>query len=132
MRKTAEKDARLTMLHALAKRMVGLSLAALLAASASGCIGSGATINLPATDLAGPRLLVVAPHPDDETHTATDSNRTDTRVMFMGQYGDQGCGPSTVTLSNVISPVYRFTIIFPTNSVVPTNAYPITLSGFDP
>jgi len=67
-----------------------------------------------------------------ELHTATDNNRTDTRVMFMGQYGDQGCGLTTVTLSNVISPVYRFTIIFPTNSVVPTNVYPITLSGFDP
>jgi hypothetical protein len=37
-----------------------------------------------------------------------------------------------VTVVNPMSPAYRFAIYFPTNSMVPTNAYPITLSGFDP
>jgi hypothetical protein len=66
------------------------------------------------------------------THTATDTNRPDTKIQFMGQYGDTGCAPVSVTVSNPISPVYRFSIFFPTNCAVPTNAYPITLDGFDP
>jgi hypothetical protein len=65
-------------------------------------------------------------------HTATDTNRMDTKVTFMGNYGDQGCASNSVTVSNPISPVYRFTIVFPPNSVVPTNVYTITLEGFDP
>ena len=55
------------MFRGLTTRMIGLSLAALLAAGASGCVGPGATISLPVADLAGPRLLVISPHPDDET-----------------------------------------------------------------
>ena len=47
------------------KRMLALLLAATVAASLSGC--AGGTVRLPDTDLAGPRLLVIAPHPDDET-----------------------------------------------------------------
>lgn len=63
--------------------------------------------------------------------TATDGNSTNTKVQYMGAYGDIGCNQTTVTVPNpAFSPVYRFTIYF-TNSV-PTNAYPITLSGFDP
>jgi hypothetical protein len=65
-------------------------------------------------------------------HTATDNNRTDTKVQFMGQYGDSGCAQTAVTVANPMSPVYRFSIYFSTNTVVPTNAYPITLDGFDP
>jgi len=67
------------------------------------------------------------------THIASDENRSDTKVTFMGQYGDTGCGASSVTVSNPISPYYRFCIFFPTNVTIATNtAYPITLSGFDP
>ncbi|MDR3686690.1 MAG: PIG-L family deacetylase [Coriobacteriia bacterium] len=55
------------MLRRLTTRIVGLSLAAVLAAGVSGCVGPGATISLPVADLAGPRLLVISPHPDDET-----------------------------------------------------------------
>jgi len=66
------------------------------------------------------------------THIASDENRSDTKIQFMGQYGDIGCAPVSVTVSNPISPVYRFAIFFPTNVAVPTNAYPITLTGFDP
>jgi hypothetical protein len=65
-------------------------------------------------------------------HTATDNNRSDTKVYFMGQYGDPGCNTNSVAVTNLISPVYRFSIFFPTNTAVPTNAYPITLDGFDP
>jgi hypothetical protein len=63
--------------------------------------------------------------------TATDGNRTNTKIQFMGEYGDVGCNQTTVTVPNpAMSPVYQFAIYFTNN--VPTNAYPITLSGFDP
>ncbi len=65
-------------------------------------------------------------------HTATDNNRADTKVVYVGQYGDSGCATNSVTIGYQMSPVYRFGIYFPTNVAVPTNAYPITLSGFDP
>lgn len=63
--------------------------------------------------------------------TATDNNRTNTKVEYVGEYGDNGCDKTTVTVPNPpISPAYEFCIFF-TNSV-PTNPYPITLSGFNP
>lgn len=72
-----------------------------------------------------------APTSGVTNHTATDYNRSDTKVYFMGYYGDTGCNTNSVSISNPISPTYRFTIYFPTNTVVPTNLYPITLDGFD-
>jgi len=63
--------------------------------------------------------------------TATDTNRTDTKVEYYGAYGDGGCAQTSVTIPYPpYSPVYRFTIYFTNN--VPTNAYPITLTGFNP
>lgn len=63
--------------------------------------------------------------------TASDGNATNTKVQYFGAYGDVGCNQTTVTVPNpAFSPVYRFTIYFPGNA--PTNAYPITLSGFKP
>jgi len=64
--------------------------------------------------------------------TAADgSGRTDTKVQYVGAYGDNGCGQTTVTIPYPpFSPAYRFTIYFTNN--VPTNAYPITLTGFNP
>jgi hypothetical protein len=63
--------------------------------------------------------------------TATDTNRTDTKIEYVGGYGDSGCAQTTVTIPYPpFSPVYRFTIYFSNN--VPTNAYPITLTGFNP
>jgi hypothetical protein len=63
--------------------------------------------------------------------TAVDTNQTNTKIQYFGMYGDNGCNLTAVTVPNpAISPVYRFTIYF-TNSV-PTNPYPITLSGFKP
>lgn len=63
--------------------------------------------------------------------TATDNNRTDTKVEFFGAYGDSGCNQATVTVPNPpYSPVYEFCIYFTNN--VPTNAYAITLDGFLP
>jgi len=66
------------------------------------------------------------------THVATDTNRSDTKIQYGGQYGDGGCAQTSVTVSNPISPVYRFAVYFPTNTVVPTNTYTIILDGFDP
>jgi len=64
-------------------------------------------------------------------HTATDANRTDTKVQYVGKFGDAGCNQTIVTVpSPTYSPKYRFTIYFPNN--VPTNSYAITLVGFDP
>ncbi len=73
--------------------------------------------------------------PDTNTtvHTASDQNQSNTKVQSIGYYGDIGCSPNTVTVPDpTISPKYRFTIFFPRGSQVPTNAYPITLTGFDP
>lgn len=73
------------------------------------------------------------PSTNAPVHTATDGNRSDTKIQFAGAYGDNNCGQSTVTVPNpALSPVYRFSIYFPVGSQVPTNAYPITLTGFDP
>jgi hypothetical protein len=67
-------------------------------------------------------------------HAATDNNRSDTKVTYIGSLGDGNCGQS----NNVIipdptgSPKYRFSIYFPRGCQVPTNSYPITLDGFNP
>jgi hypothetical protein len=63
--------------------------------------------------------------------TATDTNRTNTKVQYLGLYGDNGCNQTSVTIPNPPeSPVYEFDIYFTNN--VPTNAYAITLNGFNP
>jgi hypothetical protein len=65
-------------------------------------------------------------------HTVIDGNRTDTKVQYAGYYGDPGCGATSVTVPDpTVSPKYRFTIYFPRGVQVPTNSYPITLTGFD-
>jgi hypothetical protein len=65
------------------------------------------------------------------TFIASDTNRPDTKIQYVGMYGDNGCNPTAVPVpSPAISPAYRFTIFFTNN--VPTNAYPITLDGFKP
>jgi hypothetical protein len=63
--------------------------------------------------------------------TAADgSGRTNTKVQYCGAYGDNGCGQTTVTIPYPpFSPVYEFGIYFTNN--VPTNAYPIVLTGFN-
>jgi hypothetical protein len=64
-------------------------------------------------------------------HTATDTNRTDTKVQYVGLYGDVGCNQTTVSVNPTYSPAYQFVIYFTNN--VPTNAYPmVLLSGFNP
>jgi hypothetical protein len=63
--------------------------------------------------------------------TASDTNRVNTKIEYVGEYGDNACNQTTVTVPNPpISPVYEFTIFFTNN--VPTNAYAITLDGFLP
>jgi hypothetical protein len=72
-----------------------------------------------------------APLTNTTVFTAGDTNRTNTRVEYVGDYGDSGCAQTTVTIPNPpYSPAYRFSIYF-TNDVPSTN-YPITLSGFSP
>ena len=64
--------------------------------------------------------------------TAADgSGRTDTTVVYGGINYDSGCNQNSVTIPNPpYSPVYRFSIYFPSN--VPTTNYPIVLTGFSP
>ncbi len=72
-----------------------------------------------------------APNNTTNIHTASDLNRTNTKVVYGGKYGDIGCAQTTVTIPHpTYSPKYRFSIYFTNN--VPTNAYAITLSGFLP
>lgn len=74
-----------------------------------------------------------APMANTTVYTATDTNQTTTKVQYFGEYGDVGCQQTTVTVPYpAMSPVYRFTIYFPPGSTVPTNAYAITLNGFNP
>jgi hypothetical protein len=61
---------------------------------------------------------------------ADGSGRTDTKIEYVGAYGDHGCGQTSIAINTAYSPVYRFTIYFTNN--VPTNAYPIVLTGFNP
>jgi hypothetical protein len=65
-------------------------------------------------------------------HTAADGTaRTDTKVVYLGKSGDTGCNQTSVTIPDPpYSAKYRFTIYFPSD--VPTNSYPIVLTGFDP
>lgn len=74
-----------------------------------------------------------APSSGTTTHSATDGNRSDTKVQYLGYYGDSACALTTISTStSPMSPVYRFTVYFPQGTTVPTNSYPITLTGFDP
>ncbi|HXS69098.1 MAG TPA: hypothetical protein VN761_09670 [Candidatus Polarisedimenticolia bacterium] len=65
--------------------------------------------------------------------SAADQNRSDTKVQAFGYYGDTYCASNSVNIPvPAPSPKYRFTIFFPRGSQVPTNSYPITLTGFQP
>lgn len=69
--------------------------------------------------------------PTNTVHTATDTNRADTKVEFLGRLNDTGCNQTTVSVAQpCFSTKYRFTIYFTNN--VPTNSYPIELEGFSP
>jgi hypothetical protein len=71
------------------------------------------------------------PSTNTTTYTAADENRTNTKVEYVGAYGDNACDKTSVTIPYpAFSPVYRFTIFFTNN--VPTTNYPITLTGFNP
>ena len=69
--------------------------------------------------------------PTNTVHTATDTNRADTKVEFSGKNGDSGCNQTKVTVPDpTASPKYRFNVYFTNN--MPTNSYPLVLSGFSP
>jgi len=74
-----------------------------------------------------------APITGNTVLTATDTNRTNTKIQYYGSYGDSGCAQTTVSIPYPpFSPVYVFAIYF-TNNVPPsTNGYPIVLTGFNP
>ena len=64
-------------------------------------------------------------------HTASDTVRTDTKVVYTGKLLDYGCAQTSVSVPDPpSSPAYRFTIYFPNN--VPSTPYPIVLEGFNP
>ncbi len=64
--------------------------------------------------------------------SAADLNRSDTKIQVGGKSGDVYCDQTIVTVPiPAYSPKYRFAIFFPPGTQVPTNAYPITLTGFD-
>ena len=67
----------------------------------------------------------------DTPKTAQDT-RTDTKIKFFGKtFNNNGCGTSGfVSVSPLNSTSYKFCVYFPSN--VPTNAYPLTLNGFNP
>jgi hypothetical protein len=66
-------------------------------------------------------------------HAASDQNRSDTKLSYMGYAGDSNCASNTVVVPDpTFSVKYRFSIYFPRNVQVPTNSYPITLTGFNP
>jgi hypothetical protein len=72
-----------------------------------------------------------APSTNTTIYTASDTTQTNTKVEYVGDYGDEGCNKTTVTIPYpAASPVYRFTIYFTNN--VPSTNYPITLTGFNP
>ena len=72
-----------------------------------------------------------APSTNTTIHTASDTNRADTKIVYTGKLGDSACGVASVTIPNPpASSKYRFTVYFPNH--VPTNSYPIVLGGFDP
>jgi hypothetical protein len=63
--------------------------------------------------------------------TATDTNRTNTKVQYFGSYGDAGCAQTTVSIPYPpFSPAYVFWIYF-TNNVPTSTNYPIVLTGFN-
>jgi len=71
------------------------------------------------------------PSTNTTIYTASDTTRTNTKVEYVGGYGDEGCSKTTVTIPYpTFSPAYRFSIYFTNN--VPSTNYPITLSGFNP
>jgi hypothetical protein len=73
------------------------------------------------------------PSTSNTVYTVTDTNATNTKLAYTGDYGDYGCNQTTVSVPyQAMSPAYRFTVFFPHGTQVPTNAYPITLSGFNP
>ena len=71
-----------------------------------------------------------APTVGAPVHSATDPNRTDTHLIYNGRFADFNCGATTVVVDPVISPKYRFTVVFPSD--VPTGIYSIVLTGFNP
>jgi hypothetical protein len=74
-----------------------------------------------------------APTTNTSVLSAADLNRSDTKVQAMGKNVDIYCDQSTVNIPTpAYSAKYRFTIYFPPGTQIPTNAYAITLTGFDP
>ena len=82
--------------------------------------------------LIGDKGKLLAPGDYCERGYKLFSGGTDTKVEYLGKLGDRGCSQTTVqTPDPPVSLKYRFTIYFP-SELPATNAYPITLVGFNP
>ncbi len=99
--------------------------------------GSGSSGNCPGAYTGVVNYILAAPAwgwaPSTNTtnYTASDTTRTNTKVEYVGDYGDEGCNKTSVTIPYpAVSGLYRFSIYFTNN--VPSTNYPITLSGFTP
>ena len=65
------------------------------------------------------------------TNLVTDPFRTDTKVQYFGEYGDNGCAQTSNSIPVLYSPAYQFAVYFHTN--LPTATYPLWLKqGFNP
>lgn len=66
------------------------------------------------------------------TFTMTDVLRNDTRIGYVSVIGQSGCGTSPQTITNLFmgAQPFRFAVYFGSN--MPTNPYPLLLTGFNP
>lgn len=65
-------------------------------------------------------------------HIFGDYTRTNTRIEYIGRYGDTGCGTGFVSITNPPSPEYRFEFFF-TSDMPDTNVdYVAIMRGFVP
>lgn len=61
-------------------------------------------------------------------HSVSDGLNNNLKIEYNGKLGDFGCFTGGGYITNPFSPSYRFIVFFP--GTVPTNPYPLTLSGF--
>lgn len=75
-----------------------------------------------------------APISSTNVWTATDTNRSNTKVQVGGDFGDGNCNQTSCPTLNSppVSPVYRFAVYYTNNVPTSTNQCPLVLRGFNP
>lgn len=66
------------------------------------------------------------------SHSFTDTNNSNTKIQYVGAFGDMNCDQTTVSIPQPpTSPMYRVTVYFTNKSEIPTdtNKYPIVLTN---